>query len=465
MLSRVLLRRTLVLPILVAALAACSDDDDNTGPGAGSFTLGAPANAAVTLVAGQATTVTIPVTFTGSMSAVTLTADSLPAGVRVGFQPSVISNGTEQVTVSITANPDAAIGTRTIKIIAKSADMEDQVARIAVTTTAMPTYTLTNPTTIAAPIAIQRTASGTVTLTIDRSGGFTGPVDIIPDALPAGVTVAPLLGVTGNTATLTINTAPNAVATTGSFTVRATNPTMGDRPTTIRYSILAEPGVQIAFAARSALQSSPDTMFVTVNREGGFTGSVTVTLSGLPTGVTADPVTSAAGTSVAIPLDITDDAATGAKTVTATVSGTGIATKTATATLTIVNNLLTSGTAVTIADSRARNSYTIYRVVAASAASAINVTLAGGTGDADIELYDASFDLIDGSYNAANGESITATGLAAGTYYVVVWVWDPYANASLKATVTSGSPAAALSAMPVGANAARRLTLTPHVRR
>ena len=119
-----------------------------------------------------------------------------------------------------------------------------------------------------------------------------------------------------------------------------------------------------------------------------------------------------------------------------------------TGTLTIISNTLTSGTARTISDARGRNSYNIYKVVVPSSGSTVNVTFTGGSGDGDIELYDADFNFIDGSYEADNKESITATGLAAGTYYVVVWVWNPY-TADIKATVTTGSAVAGLSAMPV----------------
>ena len=542
MTSRVLLRSTLVVPVLFATMVACSDNKDGNGPGAGSFTLGAPATSQVTVPAGSSVNVTIPVTFTGAMSPVTLTADSVPAGISVGFQPTTITAGTEQVTFAIRADPTIAAKTATIKIIAKATDMTDQVARVTVTTTPAPTYTLANNTTSAAPVVIKRGQGNTVTLTLDRTGGFTGPLDIIPDAIPAGFTVTPLTGVTGNTATLTINTANLLTPSgTGSFTVRATNPTIGDRTTTIRYNVtpeytltnsssaanpvviqrtqsgtatitvnrdtyqgalalaasslpkgisvasvnvpagsntatitiatadsavadtgsfvitgtaaglqnqttrvrykvLAEPGVQIAVANRTVLQSSPDTVYVTVNREGGFTGPVTVTLSGLPAGISADPVTQDTGSTVGVPLDIGDNAAVGAATITASVSGAGIATKTKTGTLTVVSNMLTSGTGITIASTRARDTYTIYRVNVPAGATQLTVTLLGGTGDADVEVYNSNFSArLGASGKAGNNETITVNNPPAGTAYIVVYVWDPYAGATLTATVTGGS--------------------------
>lgn len=436
MISRVLFRRLLVLPVLCAALAACGDDDDTTGTGGGSFTLGTPASAAVTVQAGQATTVTIPVTFTGSMRAVTLSADSVPAGIRVGFQPSVISNGTEQVTVSITANPDMAAGTRTIRIIARAPDMQDQVTRIAITTTRAPSYTLTNPTTTAAPLTIQRTQSGTVTVTLDRSGGFTGPVDVYAEGLPAGVTVAPVMNVTGNTVTLTVNTAANASAVAGSFTVRAVNPTTGDRVTTVRYRILAEPGVQIASTAKTVQQGGPDTVYVSVNREGGFTGPVTVTLTDLPAGITAAPVTSDAGSTVAVPLTIASTAAVGTSNITVSVSGSNIATKTVTPALTVRSGTLTSGTAVTAADPRPRGSRLHWTINVPAGATRLLVTFQGGTGDGDLYIFSPSGALLCAEENVDNAETCTIANPVAGVYRIRVEVWNPYAGATLRATVT-----------------------------
>jgi hypothetical protein len=553
MISRVLLRRTLVLPILAVALAACSDDDER-GTGPGSFTLGTPANAAVTLVAGQATTVTIPVTFTGSMKAVTLTADSVPAGVRVGFQPSTITNGTEQVTVSITANPDAFIGTRTIKIIAKAADMQDQVARIAVTTTAPGSYTATNNTSTASPVTIKRGQSGTITVTLVRNG-FTGPVDIIADALPTGVSIVPVTNVTGNTATITINTTAAAAQTTGaSFTIRATNPTIADRPMTVRYAItpeytlssnagtaatavqiqrtqsgtatininrdtyqgpvtltasslptgitvatvpnvagntatitittadnavadtgsfvitgtadglqnqttrvryrvLAEPGVQLTAPNVSTPQGNHPTITVGIAREGGFTGPVTVALSGLPAGVTTNgPITSDSA-SATFTLFVPNNQATGATTYTATASGTGIATRSKTGTLTVTaatGTLLTSGVQVNV-PAGAADTQTLYRIAIPAGATRLTVVLTGGTGDIDLvgragipSVY-ANGGFEDISAAAGNEEDFVRNNPPEGYYYILAYNYDASSGAKLTATVTGG---AAISLQP-----------------
>lgn len=538
MTSRVLLRRTLVVPMLLAAIAACSDDDNGNGPGNGSFTLGAPATTQVTVQTGSATTVTIPVTISGGMRPVTLIADSVPAGIRVGFEPSTITSGTTVVTMAVSANPGSAPTSGTVKIIARAQGMQDQVARVQVTSTAPASYTVRNNTTAAAPVVIKRGAGNTVTITIDRSGGFTGPVDIFADGLPPGFSAAPVTNVTGNTATLTLNTTNLATASgAGSFTVRVTNPSLGDRTTTVNYNVtpeytltnsastaatavqiqrgqsgtatitinrdtyqgpvtltasglptgitvptvsnvagntatitistaanavadtgsflitgtasgyqnqttrvrfrvLAEPGVQIASAAKTVQQGGPDSVYVTVNREGGFTGAVTVTLTNLPTGVTASAVTSDAGTTVAVPLTIAPDAAVGTSNITVTVTGANIATKTVTPALTVRSGQLTSGTAITAADARPRGSRLHWFITVPAGKTQLQVTFTGGTGDGDLYLFNPSGTNVCTQENGGNAETCTIANPAAGVYRIRVEVWDPYAGATLRATVT-----------------------------
>ena len=459
--SRVLLRRTLALSLLLAASTACSDDDNGNGPGPGTFTLGAPATAAVTVAAGTVTTVTIPVTATGNLSPVTLSADSVPAGFTVGFSPATVTSGVEQVTVVIRADAGIAAKTGTVKIIARATDMTDQVARITVTSTAAPTYTATSSA-ATTPVSIQRTQSGTITVTLDRSGGFTGPVDIIADSLPAGITIVPATNVTGNTATITINTAANASAVTGTLRLRAVNPTIGDRIINVRYTVVAEPGVQIASPATyTVLRENDDTLAVTVNREGGFTGPVTVTLTGLPAGVTADPFTSASGTTVKVPLTITDAAVAGTSTVTVSVSGTAIATKTTTTALTVATNILTSGTGRVVADPRGRGSWKDFRIVVPAGATQLRVTFTSASGNGDGDLYVASpgGSLLCASEAVDNAESCTIANPAPGSYIVELVVWNPYQNATLTATVTGPTPAlmagASIESVPQASKPAR----------
>lgn len=109
---------------------------------------------------------------------------------------------------------------------------------------------------------------------------------------------------------------------------------------------------------------------------------------------------------------------------------------------------LTSGVPVTNVSSGSleRNEGLIYHITVPAGATALTVAFAGGSGDGDIYVQRAvpsddpdNFGNEDPgchSWNGGNSESCTVTDPEAGTWYVFVAVWDPYAGATLTATVT-----------------------------
>jgi serine protease len=88
----------------------------------------------------------------------------------------------------------------------------------------------------------------------------------------------------------------------------------------------------------------------------------------------------------------------------------------------------------------------IYHITVPEGATSLTVTFSGGTGDGDVYVQKGSpstdpdnFGAEDPgchSWNVGNDESCTVTDPAAGTWYIFVAVFDPYAGATLTATVT-----------------------------
>lgn len=88
----------------------------------------------------------------------------------------------------------------------------------------------------------------------------------------------------------------------------------------------------------------------------------------------------------------------------------------------------------------------IYHITVPEGATSLTVTFTGGTGDGDIYVQKATpsddpdhFGEEDPgchSWNGGNDESCTVTNPAAGTWYIFVAVYDPYAGATLTATIT-----------------------------
>src|SRR5580698_7615331 len=185
---------------------------------------------------------------------------------------------------------------------------------------ATPSFTLS-----ATPSSLSVTQgnSGTSTITVTDAGGFTGSVTLAASGLPSGVTAA--FGTNPTTGTSVLTLTASSTATTGTSTVTITG-TSGSltATTTVALTVTATATPSFTLAASpaslSVTQGSSGTSTITVTDKNGFTGSVTLAASGLPSGVTAafgtNPTT---GTSV---LTLTASATATTGTATVTITGT-----------------------------------------------------------------------------------------------------------------------------------------------
>jgi len=180
-------------------------------------------------------------------------------------------------------------------------------------------------------VSIAAGGSGSVTVSITRSGGFDGAVTVAVEGLPAGVTSAGVTVAAGaSSATLQLTAAAGATASTANLTVRGTGTGVEARTATLALTVTAGTGQTPDFsvslgAPNTSVQAGNSTQLqVTVARTGGFNGSVQLTATGLPAGVTAtfNPATIPAG-STASTLTLAASAGAAAATSTVTVSGTG----------------------------------------------------------------------------------------------------------------------------------------------
>jgi serine protease len=101
---------------------------------------------------------------------------------------------------------------------------------------------------------------------------------------------------------------------------------------------------------------------------------------------------------------------------------------------------LTSGTPVTIGATTARFTFAYRKIVVPAGATNLTVTISGGTGDVDMFIARGAVPTatsnLCASENGGNTESCSFTNPAAGTWFIGLMTWDPYANATLRATVT-----------------------------
>ena len=90
-----------------------------------------------------------------------------------------------------------------------------------------------------------------------------------------------------------------------------------------------------------------------------------------------------------------------------------------------------------LASSAARGSTVLYRIFVPPGTTSLVVTLTGGTGDADIYVRRATPPTLSAftcaSENGGNEENCTIANPATGTWYILIGLWDPYANTFIKA--------------------------------
>jgi len=168
-----------------------------------------PANVNVTqgLTANGAITITRTGGFAGSVA---LSASGLPSGVTASFNPAS-ATGTSS-TVTFTASATATLGAFPVTITGTSGGLtHTTTVNLTVIAQQTPDFSLAaNPTSL----TINQGASGMVTITITRTGGFTGSVAFGASGLPTGVTATfNPASATGNSSALTL--AASSTAATG----------------------------------------------------------------------------------------------------------------------------------------------------------------------------------------------------------------------------------------------------------
>jgi hypothetical protein len=177
-----------------------------------------------------------------------------------------------------------------------------------------------------ATLTVQQGQAQTSQIQITRSGGFTGAVTLAAEGLPTGVTAAfDPAAPTANASTLTLTAAVGAAVGTSNVTVKGTGTGVtGEKTATLALTVEAPPptgdfSLSLDPGTLQFQQGANAGTTVTITRTGGFTGTVALSASGLPSGVTAafDPA-STDGTTSTLTLTASGSAATGAATVTVT---------------------------------------------------------------------------------------------------------------------------------------------------
>jgi Protein of unknown function (DUF1800) len=290
-----------------------------------------PTNVTRGLTANSAITITRTGGFTDSVA---LSASGLPSGVTATFNPASTTAGGSALTIATSGT--AATGTASVTISGAGGGLTRSTTLVlTVTAPTTPDFTLSaSP----ASLTVNRGANGASTITINRAI-FTSSVALSASGLPSGVTASfSPASTTGGSSTLTL--AVSSTAALGSATVTVTG-TSGSLTRTATINLVV-PAPDFALSANPASlainRAASGTSSISIKQIGGLTGSVTLSASGLPAGVTANftPPNPAIGTSSALTLAASSTATIGPATITVTGNGGGV-TRTTPISFSVVN--------------------------------------------------------------------------------------------------------------------------------
>jgi xyloglucan-specific exo-beta-1,4-glucanase len=313
------------------------------------FALSANPNS-LTVNRGASGTSTITVTrISGFSGSVAFTISGLPSGVTASFNPTSTTTTGTTSTLTLTASSTATTGPATVTVTGTGGGLTHTAAiGLTIAVPATPDFSLAaSPTSL----SVNRGASGTDTIAITRLNGFTAGVTLSATGLPSGVTASfNPTSATGASSVLTLTASATATLGAATVTVTGTSGTL-THTATIALTVAAPAVPDFSLAASptslSVNRGASGTDTITITRLNGFTAGVTLSATGLPTGVTAafnpTPVT---GASSVLTLTASATATLGVATV--TVTGTsGALTHTATIALTVNAGGGTGGVTVT----------------------------------------------------------------------------------------------------------------------
>jgi uncharacterized membrane protein len=332
-----------------------------------SFTLAAsPASVSANQGAAGTTTISVLPLY-GFNSSVTLSIAGLPAGVTAAFSP---TSTTGSSTLTLTSSSTTTPGTYPLTITGTSGNLT--ISTPLSLTVVGPSFTLSG----GYSVAIGQGSTGTTYVSVYAQNGFSGSVTLAASGLPAGVTASFSPNPTTGSSTVTFTS--SSIAATGQATITITG-TSGSltATTTIALSVFAPTFTLSSIGYVSIGQGTSSTASVFVNPQYGFTGSVNLSVTGLPTGVTAsfspNPTT---GNSV-LTLVASSSASTGQYSATITgISGSLTATTTLTFAVYAPTFTLATYSTVTLGQGTS-SSTTVYITPQYGFTGSVNLTLSG----------------------------------------------------------------------------------------
>jgi hypothetical protein len=279
--------------LLVACLASCGSNNSGNNSSQPTLTL-TPSSLQLTAgAAGQQASLML--TAPAGSAATTVAVTGLPAGVTIS--PSTLS-ATPGVALpfTVTAASSAAAATATVLFSATLGGQTASAQASLAVQAAAPQADFSLSVTPAAVTLTANDTAQTVSVLATAEDGFSSSVQVTIAGLPAGVTAQPstLTLTPGTAATLSLTAPAGTAAASTTATLTGTSGALTHTaPLAITVGTLASsPDFSLAITPQSLSLTPGATglpVQVAATALNGFTGSVSVALSGLPANVTASP--------------------------------------------------------------------------------------------------------------------------------------------------------------------------------
>jgi subtilase family serine protease len=246
----------------------------------------------------------------GFNSAVSLTVSGLPSGVTALFTPASTATASA---LSFSAAAGAALGAANVTVTGTAGSLVS-TAGIVLTVVPPANFSLKSS---ATALNVTQRASVTATITVTPKAGFSGKVTLAASGLPSGVTASFNPPTTATTSIATFTAASGAVPGAAAVTVTATQGA-SFVSAALTLTVKAAPGVTLAAAPTtlSITRGTSGSSTITITPVNGFTGAVSLTVSGLPAGVSAAFSPASATSSSKLTLTASSSATIGNATVT-----------------------------------------------------------------------------------------------------------------------------------------------------
>ena len=231
----------------------------------------------------------------GSIGATISITAGLPKGFTAAWSAPTLTSGVVVWTLTLTGSASAVAGNGALNL---SAQAKSATGTVCTATATLPmTVTLTPPTlsitAASAAVSVGQGSKATDAMTLAGNGALTGAVTLSVTGLPVGVTAAwsanPVtLSAGAGASTLTLTAA--STAKTGSATITVTAMANGVSATSkVTLTVTQGPALQLTLSSASLSMPHAGSTSVTVSMTelGGLNVPTSLTLAGLPSGVTA----------------------------------------------------------------------------------------------------------------------------------------------------------------------------------